>query len=81
MIEEKEWESVASQIKSEEDQNYYNEWVKIANQVTLMSDDLDFRSNEFERRRKFYLLCYCAIASCVGTLAGATVFALMGVID
>ena len=80
MIEEKEWESVASQIKSEEDLNRYNEWVCLANQVTSASNDLGYRINEFERRKSFYLFCHCAIASCVGVLTGVITFLLMGVI-
>ena len=56
------------------------EWVHLARQLNLCSNDLEFRSNEFERRKKFYLLCFCAIASCVGVLTGVITFLLMGAI-
>ena len=56
------------------------EWAHLARQLNLCFNDLEFRSNEFERRKKFYLLCFCAIASCVGVLTGVITFLLMGVI-
>lgn len=51
-----------------------------AHKLELMRQALDQREEAFERRIKFYLLCYCAIASCVGVLVGAATFLLMGVI-